>query len=84
MSSPGIFALQGGEEVNPFFEEHSHVRERMAEKVAAALAEGAALVREEDLPDAPSPPAGVERWHLVPQASGMDPFAPPQPDRPNT
>ena len=83
MRSPGIFGLQPGEEVNPFFEEHSAARERMAEKAAAALAAGAALVREADLPGAPSPPAGVERWYLVPQASGIDPLAPPQPAESN-
>ena len=59
-------------------------RERMAEKAAAARAEGAALVSEKDLPDAPSPPAGVERWYLVPQASESDPREPPQPARSNT
>ena len=58
-------------------------RARMAEKAAGPLARGAALVREEDLPDAPTPPAGVERWYLVPQASGIDPLAPHQPARPN-
>lgn len=59
-------------------------RERMAEKAAAALTEGATLMREKDLPDAPSPPAGVERWYLVPQASETDPLDSPQPARSNT
>lgn len=43
-------------------------RKRMAEKVAAARAEGTTLVSGQDLPDAPSPPACVERWYLVPKA----------------
>ena len=47
-------------------------RERMAEKAAAALKEGSMLVSEKDLPDAPSPPPGVERWYLVPKALATD------------
>jgi hypothetical protein len=42
-------------------------RERMDEKAAAALNEGAKRVSEKDLAAAPSPPAGVERWYLVPK-----------------
>ena len=59
-------------------------RERMTEKAAAALAEGVTLVREQNLPDAPSPPAGVERWYLVPQTSDTDALEPPLPARSNT
>ena len=59
-------------------------RERMAEKAAAARAEGATLVREQDLPDAPSPPSGVERWYLVPQVPETDALKHPQPARSNT
>ncbi len=47
-------------------------RKRMAEKAAAALKEGSMLVSEKELPDAPSPPPGVERWFLVPKTLGTD------------
>ena len=42
-------------------------RNRMAEQVAAALQKGAMLLSAKDLPDAPAPPPGVERWYLVPK-----------------
>ena len=47
-------------------------RDRLAERVAATIKEGARLVREEDLPDAPAPPPGVERWYLVPKPPGTN------------
>lgn len=59
-------------------------RDRVAEKVAEALTEGATLVSAKDLPDAPSPPTGVERWYLVPKALATDALVPPQPARSNT
>ena len=42
-------------------------RARIEEKATEALAAGATLVRATDLPDAAAPPAGVERWYLVPK-----------------